>query len=129
MYDIVRRALNGCPELIAELHRRGLFLPDEAAELLEAIPESKQQQSSQPLGSVQFATLLANGDAQLAGCAVLRGILTPKELKWLYRLLELKASNGRREELTRTVERALEGREEKNGRIRHAGIPRAKRAR
>lgn len=125
LFDIVRRALSAPPELIAELHRRRLFLADEAGQLRENLPKEKRQKS-EPLGPVQFATLLAAGDSQLAGCAVSRGIATREELEWLNRLLKLKAPNERRDELARTVERALEGRNSENARIRHAGIPRTR---
>jgi hypothetical protein len=121
LFDIVRRALSAPPELIAEVCRRRLFLADEAAQLRENLPKEKRQ-NSEPLGPVQFATLLANGDAQLAGCAVSRGIVTREELEWLNRLLKLKGPNERRDELTRTVERAIEGRDSENARIRHAGL-------
>lgn len=128
LYDIVRRALSAPPELVAELRRRGLFLADEAAQLRENLPKEKRQ-NSEPLGPVQFATLLAKGDTQLASCAVLRGIVTREELEWLNRLLKLEGpykKREQREELTRTVERAIEGRESANGRIRHAGIRRTR---
>lgn len=128
LFDIVRRTLSAPPELIAELRRRRLFLADEAAQLRDNIPQEKRL-ASPPLGSVQFSTLLANGDAQLAGCAVSRGIVTREELEWLNRLLKLKAPNETRHELARTVERAIEGRESENARIRHAGIRRNARAR
>ncbi|HXJ94868.1 MAG TPA: hypothetical protein VMT20_18650 [Terriglobia bacterium] len=120
MFDIVRRALGACPELISELQRRGLFLRDEMAEVRDCLREHPSEPTA-PLGSVQFATLLANGDAQLTTCAVARGIVTREELVWINRLLKLKAPNATRDELTRTVERRIEGRES-YGRPRHPGI-------
>ncbi|MGH9433743.1 MAG: hypothetical protein ACREDR_18355 [Blastocatellia bacterium] len=109
MYEIVRRALHARPELIAELQKRGMFFPEERAKLLHESPEGKRE-SSQRLGSIQFATLLAQGDAQLAASAVLRNILTREELRWMERLLKFKPPNGKRDELARIVERAIEGR-------------------
>lgn len=60
MFDIVRRALSGGPELIGELQRRDLFLRDEAEELRQCLRERKIEPSRVPLGSVQFATRLTN---------------------------------------------------------------------
>ena len=102
MRDIVKRAIQARPELTAELRRRGMFLPEEEA----GIP---QEANRQPLGKVQFATLLAEGDMQLAARAVLRGVLDHEELRWLDRLLKFRQPNGKRDELTRIVERAMEG--------------------
>ena len=65
---------------------------------------------SLPLGPVQFATVLADGDTQLAARVVLRELIRPNELAWLDRLLRFQAPNGKRDELARIVERALEGR-------------------
>jgi hypothetical protein len=62
------------------------------------------------LGPVQFATLLAQADAQFAARAVLRGVLNGEELRWLDRLLGLAKRSDKREELARAVERAMEGR-------------------
>ncbi|MGD0695581.1 MAG: hypothetical protein ABSB82_12075, partial [Terriglobia bacterium] len=62
------------------------------------------------LGPVQFATLLAQADAQFAARAVLRGVLNHEELRWLDRLLGLAKRSDKREELARAVERAMEGR-------------------
>ena len=49
-------------------------------------------------------------DPAEAARAVLRNAVRPNELKWLYRLLRFQKPNGKRDELTRVVERALEGR-------------------
>jgi hypothetical protein len=119
MFEIVRRTLGACPELIAELQRRGLFLPEESAELLESLGEKKATPGA-PLGSVQFATLLANGDVQLAFSVVMRGIVTREELTWINRLLKFKPPSDSRDELIRTVERRIEGRE--HGRPRHPRV-------
>jgi hypothetical protein len=106
MFESVRRAIQAKPELTAELLRRGMFLADEKAELLEHNLEPRHM----PLATVQFATLLAYGDAQFAECAVLRDMLSHEELTWLSRLLGLQEKpNGKRDELIRIVERALEG--------------------
>jgi hypothetical protein len=59
---------------------------------------------------VQFATLLAQGDTHLAARAVLRDLVRPNELEWLYRLLRFQKPSDKGDELTRAVERALEGR-------------------
>lgn len=105
MREIVRRALQARPELTAELYRRGMFRREEKAEFPE-----QNKVSPQPLGPVQFATLLAQADAQLAARVVLRGVLSHEELRWLNRLLAFGKRNGKREELIRAVERAIEGR-------------------
>ena len=110
MRDIVSRALRTCPELAAELLRRGMFSPDEQAEFLRLLPRQTAGFPSLPLGPVQFATLLAQGDTQLAARIVLRELLRPNELTWLYRLLGFQEPTDKRDELVRIVERALEGR-------------------
>jgi len=110
MRDMVRRALHACPELATELSRRDAFTREEKAELLRLFPHPSNRLATPPLGPVQFATLLAQGDAQLAAGAVSRNLLRQDELKWLYRLLRFQKPNGKRDELTRIVERALEGR-------------------
>ena len=110
MREIVRRAVQGRPELTAELLWRGMFDPDEKAELLHCRPECREEQRSAKLGSVQFATLLAYCDAQLATRAVLRGVLDSVVLRWLDRLLKLPRRNSKRDELVRSIERAMEGR-------------------
>lgn len=110
MREIVRRAINARPELTAALLRRGMFRAEEQAELLRCHPERKEEPLSMPLGPVQFAALLARGDAQLAARAVLRGVLNNVELRWLDRFLRFQKPNKKRDELTRTVERAMEGR-------------------
>jgi len=103
--EIVRRALQARPELTAELYRRGMFRREEKAEF-----PKQNKVSPQPLGPVQFATLLAQADAQLAAPAVLRGVLNYEELRWLDRLLGLAKRSDKREELARAVERTMEGR-------------------
>lgn len=128
MFDIVRRVIAGGPELIGELQRRELFLRDEAAELRQCLRERRIEVSKVPLGSVQFATLLANGDAQLAASIIWRGIVTREELEWINRLLKLKAPNESRDELTRIVERKIEGRDS-DGRPRHPGVSGARKRR
>jgi hypothetical protein len=110
MHDIVRRALGVRPELAIMLFRRGLFTTEEKAEFLQALPERSERFSAPALGPVQFATLLAQGDTQLAAQAVLRKLVRRNELIWLYRLLRFREPNDKRDELTRIVERALEGR-------------------
>jgi hypothetical protein len=102
MYEIVRRAFNALPELTAELWRRGMFLPDEKAELLRCHPEHSEESRHTPLGTVQFATL--------------RNMLGQEELTWLNRLLRFQKPNEKRDELTRIVERAMEGRKGNAGR-------------
>jgi len=111
MRDIVLRAIHARPELTAELCRRGMFGPEEKAEILRH--RSGEKSRYLPLRSVQFATLLAHGDAQLAARAVLRDLLARDELWWLERVLRFQKHNAKREELIRIVERALEGRKGK----------------
>jgi len=103
--ETVRRALQARPELTAELYRRGMFRREEKAEFPE-----QNKVASLRLGPVQFATLLAQADAQFAARAVLRGVLNHEELRWLDRLLGLAKRSDKREELARAVERAMEGR-------------------
>ena len=79
-------------------------------------PEHSEESRHTPLGTVQFATLLAQGDAQFAACAVLRNMLGQEELTWLNRLLRFQKPNEKRDELTRIVERAMEGRKGNAGR-------------
>ena len=110
MHEIVRRAINARPELTVELLRRGMFEPEEKAELLQSVPMRGSGLSGLPLGPVQFATLLAEGDTQLAARVVTRKILRANELTWLDRLLRFRSPNEKRDELARIVERALEGR-------------------
>ncbi len=85
MRDMVSRALRACPELATELLRRGMFSPEEKAEFFQFLPERRAGLPGLPLGPVQFATLLAQGDTQLAARAVLRNLIRPNELSWLYR--------------------------------------------
>lgn len=110
MRDIVHRAIGACPELRGELLRRGMFRPEEKAELLRCRAEHREGTRQMPLGTVQFASLLARADAQFAARAVLRDMLTDSELLWLDRLLRFQKRNEKRDELTRIVERAMEGR-------------------
>lgn len=108
MLDIVRRALHACPEVRAELTRRGMFNAQERAEIINRA--SGERLPSPPLGPVRFASLLAQGDTQLAARAVLREVLSAEELRWVDRLLRFQKPNGKRQALARIVERALEGR-------------------
>jgi hypothetical protein len=110
MREIVRRAVQARPELTAELLRRGMFRADEKAELLRCLPASKRKVKTLALGPVQFASALADADAQFAARAVLRHMLDATELSWLDRLLKFQKLNKKGEELTRVVERAMEGR-------------------
>jgi len=110
MRNIVRLAIKAWPELRAELLRRGMFRPQEKADLLRCRAEHKEGVRQTPLGTVQFASLLARADAQFAARAVLRDMLTADELLWLDRLLRFQKRNEKRDELTRIVERAMEGR-------------------
>lgn len=100
------------------LFQRGLFTPEERAEFLQSFPKGGKLFSAPALGPVQFATLLAQGDTQLAARVVLRNLVRPNELTWLHRLLRFQESNDKRDELVRIVERALEGRKG-NVRDRH----------
>jgi len=110
MRDIVTRALRTCPELATELLRRGVFSPEEKEEFLQFLPQQSAAFPNLPLAPVQFATLLAQADTQLAARIVLRELIRPNELTWLYRLLHFQEPNDKRDELVRIVERALEGR-------------------
>ena len=111
MRDWMRRAVQARPELAAELWRRGMFNAEEKTELLRRdAARCAAFERCAPLGRVVFATLLAQGDAQLAARAVLRNLLDSDELVWLERLLRFQKPNGKRDELCRIVERALEGR-------------------
>ncbi len=110
MRDWMRRALQARPELAAELWRRGLFDAEEQRQFARCLAEQSGGFPNLPLGPVQFATLLAEGDAQLAARVVLRNLLRPNELAWLDRLLRFQEPNDKRHELARIVERALEGR-------------------
>jgi hypothetical protein len=110
MPDTVRRALTAPLELSIELLRRGIFTTEEQAEFLELLSKQGRPMPPHHLGCVRFATLLAQGDTHLAARAVLRNLVRPNELQWLYRLLRFQKPNDKRDELTRVVERALEGR-------------------
>lgn len=110
MRELTRRAIQARPELTAELLRRGMFGSEEIADLVCCHPEYRRESRHRRLGTVQFATLLAEGDAQFAARAVLRKMLCYDELTWLDRLLRFQKPNGKRSELGRAVERALEGR-------------------
>jgi hypothetical protein len=109
MRDFVRRVIRCRPELAAELLRRGIFDAEEKREFLDYILGQGGSVGT-PLGPVQFASLLADADAQLAARAVLRDVVDSEELGWLYRLLKFQKPNQKRDELTRIVERAMEGR-------------------
>ena len=110
MRDMVCRVLRIRPELAIMLLRRGVFTPEEKAEFLRSLPKGSTLFSAPSLGAVQFAAVLAQGDTHLAARAVLRNCVRPNELEWLYRLLRFQKPNDKRDELTRAVERALEGR-------------------
>ncbi len=110
MRDVLKRAIQACPELRAELLRRGMFRPEETIELLRCRPERDEQSDQVPLGMMEFTALLAQGDSQLAARAVLRDMLSYAELRRLDRLLRFQKPNKKRDELTRIVERAMEGR-------------------
>lgn len=110
MRDMVCRALRIRPELAIMLFHRGLFTPEERAEFVQSLPKESRNFSAPSLGPVQFATLLAQGDTHLAARAVLRNLVRPNELEWLYRLLRFQKPSDKGDELTRAVERALEGR-------------------
>lgn len=107
MRDLIRRALHAGPELATELWRRGFFNGGEEKDFLRSFPAHSR---TLPLGPVQFATLLAHGDSQLAAGAVRNGLLRPDELSWLHRLIRFQKPNSKRDELARIVERSLEGR-------------------
>jgi hypothetical protein len=109
-HHVVRRALAAPVELSAELLRRGMFTAEEEKELLALLPSQGRELPALPLGPVRFATLLAQSDTVFAARVVLRGLIRPNELAWLYRLLRFHESNQKCQELTRVVERALEGR-------------------
>jgi hypothetical protein len=111
MHHLIRRAIHAHPELTAELWRRGMFGPDEKSEILRHCSETTSR--CLPLGPVRFAALLAQGDTVLSAQVVLRDLLTPDELRWLDRLLRFRKCNGKRDELARIVERAIEGRKGK----------------
>ena len=111
MRETVRRAIHARPELTAELLRRGMFEPKEKVELLRCHPESNGESDQTPLGMMEFTALLAQGDSQFAARAVLRKMLSYAELARLERLLRFQKPNKKRDELTRIVERAMEGRE------------------
>jgi len=110
MRETIRRALHARPELTAELLRRGMFLPEEKAELLCRPSKQGQESEPTPLGMMEFTALLALADSQFAACAVLRNALSYAELARLHRLLRFQKPNKKRDELTRIVERAMEGR-------------------
>ena len=110
MRNWMRCAFRARPELAVELMRRGVFDAEEKREFFRCHPERSEGPPQLPLGPVQFATLLAEGDTQLAARVVLRNLIRPNELAWLDRLLRFQAPNDKRDELVRIVERALEGR-------------------
>ena len=108
MRDIVTRAIRTRPELAAELLRRGMFTREEMGEILRSVRRPTLKSPGLPLGPVQFATLLAHSDTQLAARVVLRGSIRPNELTWLDRLLRFRKRSDKRDELARIVERAME---------------------
>jgi hypothetical protein len=110
MHDVVRRALAAPLALSVELLRRGIFTANEEAEFLRLLSKRGRPAPPSRLGPVRFATLLAQCDAQLAADVVLRDLIRPDELAWLYRMLRFQEPNDKRDELTRIVERTLEGR-------------------
>ncbi len=110
MRDVLKRAVQARPELRAELLRRGMFGPEERTELLRCRPGPDEQSDQVPLGVMEFTALLAQGDSQLTARAVLRDMLSYAELRRLDRLLRFQKPNKKRDELTRIVERAMEGR-------------------
>jgi hypothetical protein len=110
MRETVRRAINARPELTAELLRRGMFESEELAEMLRCHPEYSKESRHRRLGTVQLSTLLAEGDSQFSARVVLRKMLDREELGWLDRMLKFQKTNGKRKELARIVERAMEGR-------------------
>jgi hypothetical protein len=118
MRETVRRAINARPELTIELLRRDMFRPAEKAELLRCHPESNGESEQTPLGMMEFTALLAQCDSQFAARAVLRDMLNSAELSRLERLLRFQKPNKKRDELTRIVERAMEGRK---GNVRRNG--------
>jgi hypothetical protein len=107
---ILRRALAAPLELSIELLRRGLFTAKQETEFLRILSNQGRPTPPTRLGPVRFATLLAQGDTVLTARVVLRDLIHPKELAWLYRLLRFHESNEKCQELIRAVERALEGR-------------------
>jgi hypothetical protein len=115
MREIVRRAMQGRPELTAELLRRGMFDREEKAELLCCDSRQGEESAQTPLGMMEFTALLAQGDSQFAARAVLRNVLNYTELARVERLLRFKKKNKKRDELTHIVERAMEGRKENGG--------------
>lgn len=87
-----------------------MFSAEERSELLRSKPDCIRESRHRRLGSVQLATLLAEGDAQFASRAVLRNMVAREELDWLDRVLQFQKPNGKRSELARIIERAMEGR-------------------
>jgi hypothetical protein len=77
--EIVRRAMQARPGLTAELLRRGMFDPEEKAELLCCDFRAEESERA-TLGMMEFTTLLAHGDSQFAARAVLRNMLSYTEL-------------------------------------------------
>jgi hypothetical protein len=111
MRDIIIRARHADSQLLAEPLRRAMFTDEEKAELSRVLRQQNRARcASMPLGPVQFASLLAAADRQLAARAVLRDVVRPNELSWVNRLLRFQESSDKRDELSRIVERALEGR-------------------
>jgi hypothetical protein len=112
--DIGRRLLGTRDVLASELMRRGMLTSRETQELLGMLsaPKRERVRSARRLSNVIFASELANADRMIAARAVVRGLLSREELTALQMMLKFQP-RGKREnalnELTRTVERALEG--------------------
>ena len=124
MRDMVRRALRV---------RSGTGNNAASARAVQSRRRKAEFLQSLPKGSTLFR-LLARPCAirnparsrryTLAARAVLRNCIRPNELEWLYRLLRFQKPNEKRDELTRIVERALEGRK---GNVRKSQLKRLSR--
>jgi hypothetical protein len=100
--DIGRRVARARAPLASELLRRGIE-PQLNTEALNQHPR---------MAGALLAAELANADRQLAARAVVRGLLSTEELRQLAVMLKFQPRGGRTaklNELTRAVERALEG--------------------
>jgi len=85
-----------------------MFDAEEKREILRILPDAATAHPQ--LGPISFATLLARADSQLAARAVMRNVVNHYELLWLERALRYGKPSGKRDDLCRVVERALEGR-------------------